>query len=163
MKWDIWKQAFIIEACQLFCFQILNPLHTMSWLDWLGRLTLKLPQLKRLARCYSLSPAFLSVNGIKCDILMLRGKNRLSHYLRLWSFEGSLWKYCGYFCTTAFTPKQPWYFWEAILWQRSTEIGLSYYWSALIFSSQVLCKLIEGRGFWTGIFQWHDEFLNYWL
>jgi hypothetical protein len=33
---------------------------------------------------------YLSIDGIKCDIFMLRGKNRLSVYIHLWSLEGNL-------------------------------------------------------------------------
>jgi hypothetical protein len=57
-----------------------NPLHSMSRLDTLGILVLELPQPKRLIHCKSLNTAFLSIDGIKCDIPMFRGKNRLSCY-----------------------------------------------------------------------------------
>jgi hypothetical protein len=40
------------------------------------------------------------------DAAMLIGKNRLSHYLDLWPFQGNLKEFYGVFYATAFTPKQ---------------------------------------------------------
>jgi hypothetical protein len=81
----------------------------MSQSDWLGVLALKLVYPKRLV-CQSVIAAFLSTDGIKCDIHVFRAKNRLSHYPYLWSFEGYLRKYCGLFCVTEFTHKKCWHF-----------------------------------------------------
>jgi hypothetical protein len=41
----------------------------------------------------SLSTAFLSIDGIKHNTWVFRGKNRFSHFSHLWLFEGNLRKY----------------------------------------------------------------------
>jgi hypothetical protein len=61
-------------------------------LDRLGVLVLKLPQPKRMTHCYSISIVFLSIDVMKCDILMFRGENNLSHHIIPFLFEGHLRK-----------------------------------------------------------------------
>jgi hypothetical protein len=52
------------------------------------------------------STACLSTGGMKCDILMFRGKNRLSQDLHLMFSVGHMKKYCGFSYATAFTSRQ---------------------------------------------------------
>jgi hypothetical protein len=47
--------------------------------------------------------AFLSTDGIKCKVLIFRGKNRVSSYLNLWFFEGNLRKYHGFLCNNIYS------------------------------------------------------------
>jgi hypothetical protein len=42
-----------------------------------------------------ITSTFPSADGIKCYILMFRGKKRLSHYGNVRSFEDNLQRYCG--------------------------------------------------------------------
>jgi hypothetical protein len=48
---------------------------------------LKSPQWKRLA-CLSISIAFLSIDGMKCDTPMIWGKNSISNEIYWLLFEG---------------------------------------------------------------------------
>jgi hypothetical protein len=68
----------------------------------------------------------MSIDGIKYDTLIFREKNGLTCYLYLLSFEINLRKYCGFFCGSACTPKQPWHFQQVVLSQ-----GLAKGWIAL--------------------------------
>jgi hypothetical protein len=54
---------------------------------------------------------------MKCDILMFRGKNRLSEDLHLMLSEGHMKKYCEFFCATAFTSRQLQFFKQTVLLQ----------------------------------------------
>jgi hypothetical protein len=49
----------------------------------------------------------MSTDGMKFDMPMFGGKNRLSHNLYLLMFEGELRKYCGFSCAIVFPFKQP--------------------------------------------------------
>jgi hypothetical protein len=56
-----------------------------------------------------ISIAFLSIDGIKCDILLFRGNYKLSNdiLIKLQLLEVSVKeKYCGFFRVTAFTTNQ---------------------------------------------------------
>jgi hypothetical protein len=66
---------------------VLNPLCALSWLDWLGVCTWKLPQLKRLD-CSLLSATRLLIDYIKYAMWLFRGESRLSCKTYLWLFEG---------------------------------------------------------------------------
>jgi hypothetical protein len=90
----------------------------MSRLDQTELLPLKLPQPKRWTQC--VNTAFLSVNGVRCDKLMLRGKDSLISDLYMLMFEGHLRKCCVLFSlsATAFTPKQHL---SVVLWQGFSE------------------------------------------
>jgi hypothetical protein len=46
------------------------------------------------------------------------------NYPYQWSFEGNLWKDCAFLCSMAFTLKQPWDFWQVLLWQGLAIKGL---------------------------------------
>jgi hypothetical protein len=72
----------------------------MRQLDQVMELALKLPQLNRLVPCWSFSMAFLSVDGIRCDVMMFRSCNKPSHCHHVWSLKGNLRKYCQFFCAS---------------------------------------------------------------
>jgi hypothetical protein len=74
---------------------------------------LKQPKVKRSARCYSISIAFVSIDGIKCDILMFGRKNSLSCDIFPMPLEGHLRVFiCG--CTFY---HEPWRFYQIVLWR----------------------------------------------
>lgn len=84
-----------------------NPLHTTSQLDWLDVLVLNLPELIH----------WLNVNTWlqRLYLDVLRKEQAFS----------DLWNCYGYFCVTAFTPKQPWHFfggaWQSVIWLNQAE------------------------------------------
>jgi hypothetical protein len=75
--------------------------HATNMSDCLEVLELGLSQPKRSAHCYSLNTAFVLIDGIKYNTLMVRGKNWLSCDLYL--FER---KYFRVFCSSAFIQRQ---------------------------------------------------------
>jgi hypothetical protein len=107
------RAEFLLIYCQhALKYGLFNPLHATSQLDWLNIPALRLPQLKRWAWYWSLSTPFLSVGGIKCDMLIFRGKNRLSQYWYLWLVRDNLENYFQFFHTASFTCKA-WQSWQS--------------------------------------------------
>jgi hypothetical protein len=68
----------------------INPLHSMYQLDWFRELIYNHHSIT--ISSLLLIVAFLSIVGIKCDILMFRGKNRHSREVFMLLFYGDLRK-----------------------------------------------------------------------
>jgi hypothetical protein len=74
-----------------------NILHITNRLSRLDLLASKLPN-RREQLAASLSTAFLSVDGIKHNTWVFRGRNRFSHFSHLWLFKGNLRLFCVCVC-----------------------------------------------------------------
>jgi hypothetical protein len=92
------------------------PQQTPCQLNLLMVRVLRPPEPERLVNCYKITMACVSVDGLKCYTSVFRGKKGVASRLYLLLFE-SHFKYFGVFSSTPFTQKEPWHFWEVILWQ----------------------------------------------
>jgi hypothetical protein len=95
---------------------LINPLHTMFQVHWLGILVLEPPKPKRLNHFWLISTVFLSVRIILCETPVMWSHDWTFKWHACCNFKVIWGKYYGTFSASAFIPKLSWHlFWFKLI------------------------------------------------